>query len=150
MDSTTKFTGPSFVVRDSSGEIHLSSSTSKPSNYHPLVAKAVALQHAMITSNDAGISIITFEGDCQWVVHEVDSDSVCDSVLRPVFHDIRCLLAHNPSWKVKYVSGEANMIAHGLAGLALSLFGENICMEECPPSVMPLVIKNKSLNYLNQ
>lgn len=98
----------------------------------------------MITSSEAGITNITFEGDCQHVVQEVNSDSLCDSMLRTIVYDIRCLLAFNPFLKVKYVPREANGVAHNLAKLALSLSGQNIWVEECPLSVMPLVVKDQS------
>lgn len=84
LDSVAKFTSFGFVVRDSFGEIQLSSSTSKLSNCHPSIAKAATLRHAMIISSEAGIFKIIFEGECQRVMHEVNFDSLCDSVLRPI------------------------------------------------------------------
>lgn len=77
---------------------------------------------------------------------EVNSELVCSSVLRPLVHDIRCLLVHNLTLKIKYGVREANMVVHGPAKFALSLYGENIWMEDCPSSIMPLVIKKKSCN----
>ena len=74
------------------------------------------------------------------VVNLISSRCFPYSEVGLIIKDI-CLLCERTSvCRVEFTPRKANMAAHCLAKLSLSLDGNYFWMEECPPSVVPVVL----------
>ncbi|KAK3183290.1 hypothetical protein Dsin_030576 [Dipteronia sinensis] len=108
--------------------------------YDSLIAEAMAVLKGLQFSHNAGLWPCVLETDAQVVVNLVKGKFDVFSEVGLIIEDINRLLHSVPGCVVNFVPRNANMAAHNLAKLDLSLDSDCFWMEEVRPSVVPVVL----------
>ncbi|CAK8572879.1 unnamed protein product [Lathyrus sativus] len=83
-------------------------------------AEALALREAIQVAFDLNMENVAFEIDSQTVVQVIHSNYKSGSEFYFIINSIKALLILNPSFKVKLIKRQANMVVHSLARAANS------------------------------
>lgn len=94
-DSKAKTTGLCVIIRDSAGEIQVSSCCNLRAGYQPAIAEATALRNAMTICNDLGFIQVIFEWDRKRVFKVVNSFHEKGTELSLLIHDIQYMILQN-------------------------------------------------------
>lgn len=98
VDVKAKITGLGVIIRDTAGEIQVSSYCNLRTRFQPAIAEAMALMNAMIICNDLGFAQVIFERDCKTILKAANSTQENWTKLSPLIHDIRCMvMQQNPA-----------------------------------------------------
>jgi ribonuclease HI len=114
-------TGWSWVVRDSRGSFKLAGTNIIPTSLSVLEGEALALVEAMEEMIQRGLSFVLFESDSKLVVDAIASRQSGVSEFSLLISYIQSLLRMHNYFEVKYVSRQANKVAHYLAKAAFSM-----------------------------
>lgn len=90
--------------------------------------------------------MVCLESGTQIVIKAVQSKEAIATEYGVLIEDIRKLLFEREDWKIRFVHREANMVAHSLAKLALSIEKEKVWLEECPSQIFSSVLREKVCN----
>lgn len=127
------------LIIDNAGEVLMSFCCATDYISHSILAEGLTLRKAMSICLELDFYHLTFEGDCQHLIHLVNSIEDCFSDLRAVMLDIHVMLREHPGWKVIFTPREANCSAHHLAKLACHSYPDSVWLGECPDYVLPYV-----------
>ncbi|KAK3226041.1 hypothetical protein Dsin_005903 [Dipteronia sinensis] len=129
----TEFRQANIVTSGNAGEVK----KPKPKWTPPLVGKVkmntdatinsgdvVALLRGLVMASDVGLWPSEVEVDAQTIVTLMDSSGIPFSDVWMVIQDIKLLLEEFPACSVAFVPRNANMVAHCLAKLGLSLVND--------------------------
>ncbi|KAK2442300.1 hypothetical protein QL285_013507 [Trifolium repens] len=114
-------TGWGWVIRDSSGNFKLAGSNIVHSPLSVLEGEAMALVEAMEEVIQRGLHYVIFESDSKLVVDAISSRQSSVSEFSLLISHIQSLLSLHNYFEVKYVSRQANKVAHYLARAAFSM-----------------------------
>ncbi|KAK2645878.1 hypothetical protein Ddye_021073 [Dipteronia dyeriana] len=89
-----------------------------------------ALVHSDKAVTDMDVVVVSLINSCSSTLDEIGL----------IIDDISDLMLSSPQCKVCFISRKANMAAHFLAKIGLSLETDCFWMEEVPPSVVPIVL----------
>ncbi|KAF5443038.1 hypothetical protein F2P56_035633 [Juglans regia] len=146
VDKEGKKVGLRVVIRNEEGEIMAAVGEHRSLVSDPTAAKGYALRKAMEFCKDLNFSRVVFEGDAQVIVNVVNEEEKYLSIYGFVIEDAKKLLKGISQWSVKFVYRNANEAAHCLAKEALSLFSENVWIEEVPACIESILFKEKHCN----
>jgi ribonuclease HI len=114
-------TGWGWVLRDSRGVFKLAGSNCVNTPLSVLEGEAMALVEAMEEAIQRGLSYVIFESDSKLVVDAISSRHSGVSEFSLLISHIKSLLSLNNYFEVKYISRQANKVAHYLARAAFSM-----------------------------
>lgn len=146
LNKTLNTLGLGMIIRVDNGAILVSACCNRNGLFSPTATEALALRTAMSLYQDLGFPQVISKGDCKVVVEAATSTKAPDSKIYPLIYDIHQYLRRHLMWKVQYVHGVCNQVAHNLARLACKVHGDSIWMEECPMQVMSFVLADLSFN----
>jgi hypothetical protein len=92
-------------------------------------------------AKESGLLDIILEGDALQVVNEINLAIPSLSKIGHFTDDIRSVLYSLRSFRVIHVKREANFVAHMLAKAAVFYVSDSIWLEETPPPVSDIVLK---------
>jgi hypothetical protein len=127
-----KQTGIRVLIRDDKEELIAAQAKVLPSLLDPSMAEALGAWYAVKLGCDLGFSHVLFQGDCLNVVVALNKDGPCDSIFGHLIEDTQNWFQRLHPFFVHHVRRQANMAAHGLAKLAISLRLDNVWKEDCP------------------
>ncbi|KAK2664583.1 hypothetical protein Ddye_003157 [Dipteronia dyeriana] len=107
--------GLGMVIRDSLGEVLVTSAQRLVSNVSPQIAKAMAIFKGLQFAMNNGLLPVVIELDAQGVVNYINNDLDSAAELGLIIWDIKDLLQMSSSIVVVYASRKANMVAHNLS-----------------------------------
>ncbi|KAK0592975.1 hypothetical protein LWI29_028449 [Acer saccharum] len=132
--------GVGVIFRDNDCLVLASSAQRVIATFTPQVAEAVALFRGLRMAKDIGLWPCEIETDAQVLVNLLTSDVIPSSEVGLVIQDIKQILVEFPDCKVAFVPRGANMAAHGLAKLGLSVSCDRFWMEDFPPKICSTVL----------
>lgn len=133
------------MLRDEKGDVRAAYVFVLPYIRDPTMAEAVALWKAVLLCGDLGYQRVIFEGDSKQVVQNIcraQPWNLYDQLLE----DMRTRLQGLQYHEVVHVSRKANKVAHGLAKLALNRSTDYVWIDECPSSIIPLIIADQGFS----
>ncbi|TXG70342.1 hypothetical protein EZV62_005277 [Acer yangbiense] len=130
------------IIRDCRGSVMASSAQPISAAFSPQVTEAVAILRDLHLALDCGLLPCSLESDAQVVVNFIDMDGFHCSEVGLFVKDIRLFLERFPLWSISFTPRSANVAAHCLVKLGLSFIVDRFWIEECPPSVYPVVLGN--------
>ncbi|KAK3195456.1 hypothetical protein Dsin_026766 [Dipteronia sinensis] len=101
---------------------------------------AIQAEMGINMAKDVGLWPSEVEVDAQNIVHLIESSVIPFSKIGLVIKDIKLFLENFPTDSVAFVPRSANMVAHHLAKLGLSVNNDCFWLEECPSMVVPFVL----------
>jgi ribonuclease HI len=134
--------GWGWVVRDASGEFKVAGSNIVNTPLSVLEGEAMALVEAMEEMIHRGLSYVIFESDSKLVVDAISSNHSGVSEFSLLISHIQSLLSINNYFEVKYVSRQANKVAHYLARAAFSMSRRRI-FESVPRCIETYLINER-------
>ncbi|KAK2646057.1 hypothetical protein Ddye_021252 [Dipteronia dyeriana] len=137
--------GLGIIIRDNKGAVMASSAQYLNAGYSPQVAEAMAIFRGLQFAVDTGLVPCMIESDAQVVINLLISGV-------PPLSDVGLIIQDNYSFYEKsfscsfaFAPRKANMATHCLAKYGLSSSVDGYWMEECPPSVVLVVLGDCSL-----
>ncbi|KAK3230018.1 hypothetical protein Dsin_001899 [Dipteronia sinensis] len=127
--------GLGMVVRDHFGAVKAYSTQRIEARYSASVAEALAILRGISFAIYCGYDHLVIESDALGVVNMINSGTEISTDIGVIIGDIRCLIQNIPDARVKYVSRKANVVAHSLSKLTLTLFPpavERCVQDDCP------------------
>ncbi|KAK3182823.1 hypothetical protein Dsin_030109 [Dipteronia sinensis] len=128
------------IARDHTSAVLASSSQSLPVGVSLIVAEALTIHYGFMFTTDTGLLPCSLETVAQVVVSHIRSGSAPLFDVGLVISDIIYFLDCNPSCSVAFVPKKANMVAHRLAKLGLTLDINLFRIEEVLPCLAPIVM----------
>ncbi|KAK3192969.1 hypothetical protein Dsin_024279 [Dipteronia sinensis] len=111
-------------------------------NFSPQIAEAVAILRGIVFAKDMGFLPAVVESDALGVVNIINTDSAISADVGVVLSDILNIISTGGIELVQYLPRMANMVAHSIARMALSISQDCFWVEECPPNVGSLVLRD--------
>ncbi|KAK3198140.1 hypothetical protein Dsin_021555 [Dipteronia sinensis] len=133
--------GVGIVIRNHCGLIMGSSAQRIEANFSSQIAEAVAILRGIVFAKDMGLLPAVVESDALGVVNLINTGSSISADVGVVLSDILNIISTGGIELVQYVPRMANMVAHSIARMALSISQDCFWVEECPPSVGSLVLR---------
>jgi ribonuclease HI len=133
--------GVGIIVRDCEGCVLAARSTTFFLTIDPTIAEAWAALQAILFCKELGFFDICFEGDSLQVVKECSTDLANMSRYGHILDGIKSGLQSFRSANIVHVKREANSAAHRLARATITHVVDSIWMEEIPPQIYDIVIK---------
>ncbi|KAK3224784.1 hypothetical protein Dsin_004646 [Dipteronia sinensis] len=115
--------GLGVVIRDDKGFVRASACYGFKVNYHPQIAEALAIYKGILLTVNTGLLPAMLESDALTVVNVIRSQVLPSADEVVVISDILCAINGTNILSMNFVLRVANMVAHGLAKLALSYVG---------------------------
>jgi ribonuclease HI len=119
--SESRRMGVGVVIRDHNGQCLAACSEYITEVTSPEFAEALALRRAVSFAQDEGFGRIIINSDCLSVVNRVNALEQDRSLIGPVIHDIKNLVASFSSCSIKHVVRGLNVPAHILAKSSFAL-----------------------------
>ncbi|XP_035551510.1 uncharacterized protein LOC118349853 [Juglans regia] len=130
----SKFMGLGVVIRNENGEVVACACSRRLPAPNSDVAESVALWFAVELCCELGFNRVTFEGDAQAVVKDVNSKEEDLSCRGHIIEDIKTTLSnvYRRDWTVQFIGRKGNEVAHLLAKYALNIDFDKRWIDECP------------------
>ncbi|KAL5818617.1 hypothetical protein ACOSQ4_022459 [Xanthoceras sorbifolium] len=132
------------VIRDNSSCVLLSTAISSLGCFSHLFSELAAMKKGLELARDTGFSRLIVESDSFTLVKAINSAAFLLSEVGIIIRDIAALIRSLDVFSVSFIPRKANIFADALAKLGLCSIGESIWMEDTPPSIFPLVLKDSS------
>ncbi|KAK2645800.1 hypothetical protein Ddye_020995 [Dipteronia dyeriana] len=136
--------GFGIIIRDSNGAVMASSVQSLNVRFPPQMAEAMAIFRGLQFAAETGLVPCVMESDAQVVINLLNSVLAPLSDVGLIIQDIFSFCEKYFSCSFNFVPRHGNMVAHCLAKLGLSSSVDDFWMEDCPPSVIPEVLRDCS------
>jgi ribonuclease HI len=133
--------GVGIIARDYQGLVVAARSLTLHGHTDSLVAEAWAALHAVVLAKESGLLDIILEGDALQVVNEINLVIHSLSKIGHFTDGIRSVLHSPRSFRVIHVKREANSAAHILVKAAVFYVRNSIWLEETPPPVFDIVLR---------
>ncbi|KAK3222428.1 hypothetical protein Dsin_009453 [Dipteronia sinensis] len=127
--------GLGMVVRDRFGAVKACSTQRIEARYSVSVAEALAILRGISFAIYCGYDHLIIESDALGVVNMINSGIEISADIGVIIEDIKCLLQNITDARVKYVSRKANVVAHSLSKLALTLDVSYFWLDSFPLAV---------------
>jgi ribonuclease HI len=141
IDMKNRRMGVGIIARDYQGLVVAAHSLTLHGYTDSLVAEAWAALHAVDLAKESGLLDIILEGDALQVVNEINLAIHFFSKIGHFTDDIRSVLHSLRSFRIIHVKREANSAAHVLAKTAVFYVRDSIWLEETPPPVSDIVLR---------
>ena len=128
------------VVRDSMGDIVMSTCMKVTEEMEVVLAEALAVRHGLKIALEAGFVRLVLETDNISVFSKLKKGSSEATALGSILHDIHVLASSCLCVSFAFVKREGNGVAHALAKLSCNFEGPRVWMEEYPPEVHTAVL----------
>ena len=142
-DATTcysnHFVGLGIVIRDKFGLVKGSASLFLKAMVSPLIAEALDVERGIAFAVEQDLVPFHIETDSRQVAVMVNKGLVLPAEIGPTISLILSSLNDNPGCVVSHVYRKGNLVAHGLAKLALSSAKDSFWLDAYPPCVERLV-----------
>jgi hypothetical protein len=135
--------GFGIIVRDHEGLVLAARSFTRALMVEPVVAEALAGFYAVEFSRDMSFFDIFLEGDALQIVSAVKTNNQRWSKFGHIIDGIRSGLHHLRSWQIHHVKRDANSAAHTLAREAIKSVIDRVWIEEVPPCIYGIVIREQ-------
>ena len=134
--------GIGVVIRDNEGQVlvALSAKVRLPASVE--VLKMLAARRAATFTRELGFSRVCFEGDAELMVKCLQSGSVSNALTGHLVKDFMSIRGYFQSSSIIHVTRQGNNVAHALARDARFSFPLRVWMEEVPPNIFSLVVKD--------
>ena len=134
--------GISVVIRNNEGQdlAALSEKVRLPASME--VLEMLAARRAATFARELGFSRVCFEGDAELVVKCFQSGSVSNALTGHLVKDFMSIRGYLQSSSIIHVRRQGNNVAHALARDARFSFPLRVWMEEVPPNIFNLVVKD--------
>ncbi|KAL5779815.1 hypothetical protein ACOSQ2_010552 [Xanthoceras sorbifolium] len=132
MDFNKSLVGLAIIFRNHSTSVLAASVQKLAAGYSVIIAEALAVLKGLQIALDLGLHPPILETDSLVVATAINNPSVYSSKVGLVIFDIVDLLGRCPGSKVLYVPRSANMVAHTLVRLALSLDRDYFWLDNYP------------------
>jgi ribonuclease HI len=131
--------GIGVLVRDATGAIIATLSKNVKVFQDPTTVEAMGALCAVEFSRDVGIQDIFIEGDSKLVIQGINSSSSEFCQYGHIVEDIKKVLRTYRKWEAGFVRQEVNLVAHGLAKVAINEGWDIIWLEETPNVIRDIV-----------
>ncbi|KAK4841800.1 hypothetical protein QYF36_010702 [Acer negundo] len=125
VDATTHYNdhsvGLGIIIRDGLGGVSAAKSIYVKAMYSPIIAKAMAVWQGLLLAFDHGFIPCLIDSESLQVVEMINKGFPPLLDVGPVISMICVLLCVNPGCGISHISRNANLVAHSLAKVALSL-----------------------------
>ncbi|KAF5477697.1 hypothetical protein F2P56_004314 [Juglans regia] len=138
----SKFMGLGVVIRNENGEVVACACSRRLPAPNSDVAESVALWFAVELCCELGFNRVTFEGDAQAVVKDVNSMEEDLSCRGHIIEDIKAIMLGRRDWTVQFIGRKGNEVAHLLAKYALNIDFDKRWIDECPDFIFLQVCKD--------
>lgn len=128
------------VVRDSVGEVVVSTCERVEGAMDVALAEALAVRHGLQIAIEAGFSSLVLEMDNFTVYSKLQRRKQEASTLGSILHDIHRLANQCFNVSFSFVKREGNGVAHALAKLSCKFEGLRVWLEEYPSEVLAAVM----------
>ncbi|KAK3221237.1 hypothetical protein Dsin_008262 [Dipteronia sinensis] len=142
IDGENMKVGIGIIIRNSNGVVMASSTQSLKAGYSHQMAEATAILRGLQFAVYTGLVPCMIESDAQVVINLLKAGVPPYSDVGLIIQDIFSFCENSLnslSYSFRFVLRKANLAAHCLAKIGLSSFVDDYWMEECPPSVVPVV-----------
>ncbi|XP_035543621.1 uncharacterized protein LOC118347698 [Juglans regia] len=136
LDVKDRRMGVGIIIRDEEGEALVAVCDQKEHVDNPMVAESYALRVALDVCGELNIQRAIFEGDAKSVITAVHREAEDLSLVGFIVEDIKFSFHRRPDWQLLFVFREKNIIAHILAGKALSFKEKIVWIDEMPDFIV--------------
>ncbi|KAK2634369.1 hypothetical protein Ddye_029161 [Dipteronia dyeriana] len=132
--------GIGIIIRDSSGNVKVSSAQSFQAGLTTPIAKAMAIKRGLILALEIGLFPCVVDSDAQSVVKLISLPDIPCAEIGIIIKDIKLLLETSPGCVIGFARRSTNMATHGLAKLGLSVDSDMVWMEDYPHVLAPTIL----------
>ncbi|KAK1571513.1 hypothetical protein Q3G72_018476 [Acer saccharum] len=140
IDTAGGRSGLGVIIRDCKGLVMASACYGISASLQPQIAEAMAIFRGILLAFSSGLLPALLESDALSVVNEINAKEPSFADVGVVVSDILGVLGGVRVLSVNFAPRDVNVVAHGLAKLALSYVGEWVWLEDCPLCVESLVL----------
>ena len=132
------------VIRNDHGKVmaSLSEKIMTPSSVE--VLEMLATRRAAIFAKDLSFKHVWFKGDAKGVVRSLRDGASSNDFVGHLVKDFRSIVGLFQTYSISHVWRQGDSVAHALARKARMSFPLRIWMEDVPPNVLSVVIKDVS------
>ena len=137
-----KISGVSVVIQDDSGMVLASMSKQIPQLYSALEVEAIAASTALSFASQLGFHQAILELDSLMLTTALQNNRTFLSPEGLLMEDIKFHASSFIQLRYSHVKREGNNVAHNLARHALCISEFSVWMEDVPPPLLPVVLRN--------
>ncbi|XP_021742729.1 uncharacterized protein LOC110708810 [Chenopodium quinoa] len=145
--SSTLGVGPGGVMRDTEGDVVVSTCLRWSGKVEADVAEALAMRHALAITLDSGFNRVCLETDCLKLHNHLVKGRAPPTEFGLVVNDILHLTLRCQVCSFSFVKRAGNRVAHELAKLSFSFDDLRVWMEEVPLGISNFVMDDMKLLF---
>ncbi|KAK2635003.1 hypothetical protein Ddye_029795 [Dipteronia dyeriana] len=139
-DVALRVSGIEVVIRDWKGRVRVSFCYNLAANLQPQVTEALAILKGIRLASSMGLVPAIVESEALTMVDAIRSQVAPCIDVGVIIHDIFKEVPVYGISKIGFVPLLVNMVAQGLARLALDFVGESLWLDDCPLAAESLVL----------
>jgi ribonuclease HI len=136
--------GIGVVIRDCSGLVIATLSQRVKTGASVDLIEALAAKRAITFAMEVGVTDVEFEGDSENVIQDLSRPEAPHNAYGLIIEDARLLLPYFQRYRLSHIRHSGNAVAHALARRALDINNLVVWMEEVPPDIVHVLLKDSS------
>ena len=133
-------------MRDADGDIMVATCMKQEGGFEVDEAEAMAARHALGIAIEAGLRNIELESDCLKLISHLRAGKRENTSFGNIVFDIMELSKRCTRISYSHVGRKGNQVAHNLAGFNCKFREPRVWIEEGPPEILSLVIRDLIMN----
>jgi ribonuclease HI len=136
--------GIGVVIRDCSGLVIATLSQRVKTGASVDLIEALAAKRAITFAMEVGVTDVEFEGDSENVIQDLSRPEAPHNAYGLIIEDARLILPYFQRYRLSHIRHSGNAVAHALARRALDINNLVVWMEEVPPDIVHVLLKDSS------
>ena len=139
--------GIGVVIRDCSGMVIATLSQRVRTRASVDLIEALAAKRAITFAMEVGVTDVEIEGDFENVIQDLSRPEAPHNAYELILEDARLLLPYFQRYRLSHSRRSGNAVTHALARRALDINNLLVWMEEVPPDIVHVLLKDSSVFY---
>jgi ribonuclease HI len=139
--------GIGVVIRDCSGMVIATLSQRVRTGASVDLIEALAAKRAITFAMEVGVTDVEIEGDFENVIQDLSRPEAPHNAYKLILEDARLLLPYFQRYRLSHTRHSGNAVAHALARRASDINNVLVWMEEVPPDIVHVLLKDSSIFY---
>ncbi|GMY34590.1 hypothetical protein FCV25MIE_29832 [Fagus crenata] len=109
--------------------------------------EALAAKRAITFAMEVGVTDVEIEGNFENVIQDLSRPEAPHNAYELILEDARLLLSYFQRYSLSHTHRSGNAVAHALARRASDINNLLVWMEEVPPDIVHVLLKDSSVFY---